>query len=631
MSLRTKVALIVIAIFVLYALAEYTVQHYIIYPEFVALEKEQGQKNMDRVLGAIQNEVNHLASLCHDWAAWDDTYKFVSATTNRYISANLTLSTFVDNRIHLLCFIDAHGAKIWGEAHDLENGGYLHLPYFEKDQFSSSDPLLAFATKGKPLSKVRIAGVFMTIHGPMLAVSRPILTSNNEGPIGGAVIMGRFLTEPIQERLRQQTLMKFALISMDADSNRPTRWQAISHQIKPSSPYFYEYGDDDHLHVYSLYKDIQGNDAFLVHLQNERSITVRGLKTIQQALLSKAIAGLTILIVILLLLQHTTLNPLDRLKKDVLEVGQTGELAMPDQDFRPDEIGALAREFDKLLRQLDTARQKLAQQSHRYGMSQMASEILHNARNTLTPLTGQIGLLQRLLKQARMQDVQRALNELEDESVSGPRRSDLVRFSILTNKRLVALLKEAVIKLDVIANITHQIEKMLDDYQILAYSKRNFESVRIDRLISDAVNQMNHDLLKAIQVNIDPRDDPTEKIMTDRIALSKVLVSVLTNAAESIQRGGGEQGQIRITVQNETDDGGGRVNIRICDNGEGIHEKCPDIVFRRNYSCKNKRSSVFGLHWCANTINALGGRMYAANRQTEKGACVYIFLPRGAP
>ncbi len=628
MSLRTKMALIVSAIFVLYALAEYAIQHYIIYPEFVALEQEQGQKNMDRVLGAIQNEINHLSSLCHDWAAWDDTYTFVSATTNKYISANLTPSTFIDNHIHLLCFIDAHGAKIWGEAHDLEKVGYLHLPYFEKDQFKSSDPLLAFETRGKPLANVQITGVFMTIHGPMLTVSRPILTSNNEGPIAGAVIMGRFLTPPIQERLRKQTLMKFTLIPLNADSDQ-ARWQTISRQINPQTPYFYEYRGDNYLHVYSLYKDIRGDGAFLIHLQNERSITVRGLKTIQHALLSKGVAGLTILIVILLLLQYTTLNPLDRLKNGVLKVGETGELAMPTHHFHQDEIGALAREFDKMLRQLDAARKRIAEQSHRYGMSQMASEILHNARNTMTPLIGQIGLLQRLLQKAKIREVQMALKELENQSVTEPRRSELVRFSILTNKSQVAMLKEALVKLDVIANITHQIEKMLDDYQILAYSKRKFESVRIDGLIADSVKQVNPDLLKTIQVQVDPRDAQGAMIITDRIALSKVLVSVLTNAAESIQRGGDEPGQIRITVQNETGENGDRVNIRICDNGEGVREESPELIFRRNYSRKKQRSSVFGLHWCANTINALGGRMYAANRQTEKGACVYIFLPRG--
>ncbi|MDM8541111.1 CHASE4 domain-containing protein [Desulfococcaceae bacterium HSG9] len=632
MSLKTKVALIVTAVFVLYALAEYAIQHFIIYPEFVALEHDEGKKNMDRVLRAIKNEMHHLDKLCHDWAAWDDTNAFVNSPTDEYIETNLPLSTFVDSNIHFICFLDANGKRVWSEAHNLETGALIHLPYFEKKHCQSSKSLISFQTKRQPLVNVKVTGVFRTAKGLMLVASRPVLTSNNEGPIRGAVILGRFLNDKIVKNLTEQTLMQFRLFPL-FDEPKQQHLQAISKRITDKNPYFIDdKSDSSHLYIYSLFKDIKGNNAFLVRVEIDRRITVRGLKTMYQALLSKAIAGLAMLIIILSLLQYSTLQPLDKLKTIILNIGQTGELAMPLSNFHRDEIGTLATEFDKMLRQLKLARKKIAEQSHRFGMAEMASEILHNIRNTLTPLTGQIELLNDRMRKVMAREIYNVITELEEDSISEQRRSELVRFSILANKDLINVIKRATLKLDNINNITQKIEKMLDDYQFLAYSERILESIRIKNLISDSLQQLHKDLLKTIVVNIDLKDAKCESLYTDRIALLKVFIIILTNAAESAQRRGLGRGEVQITIEAQTPEEPGKMtSIQICDNGEGIKSVPLEQIFQRNFTTKAKSSSVFGLHWCANTITALGGQIFATNREADQGACIQILLPRNSP
>ncbi len=620
----------VIAVFVSYALADYVVQCFIIYPEFVALEQDESEKNMGRVLRALKNEIHHLDNLCHDWSAWNDTYAFINTPTDKYIHANLTFSTFVNNNIHLISYLNADGHQIWSEAHNLETGAVIRLPHFEKDHFKSSEPLIAFQTEGQPLVNVKISGIFMTLEGPMLIASRPVLTSNNEGPIRGAVIMGRFLNAKIVENLIKQTLMQFRIIPLSAVST-PQHLQAIYKRITARKPYFVDYStDDNQLRVYSLYKDIQGNNAFLIQVQIDRLITARGMKIMHQALLSKAIAGLAVLIVILLLLQYTTLKPLDNLRNSILKVGRTGDLTVPLSGFHHDEIGDLAREFDKMLRQLSLARENIAEQSHRYGMSEMATEILHNIRNTLTPLTGKIGLLRERMRKVMVKEIQMVISELEQGDVPDQRRTELMRFSILANKDLIGLIKDTTLKLDAINNITQQTEKMLDDCQFLAYSKRILEPVQIKNLIADSLRRLRADLLQIITVKIDLKDAKCELLYTDRIALLKVFVIVLTNATESVQRRGLGRGKVKITIEALPEESDNMTAMRICDNGEGIRAKRPELIFQRNFSTQTQSLSVFGLHWCANTITALGGRMYAANRKTGQGACIHIILPRNS-
>jgi len=111
----------------------------------------------------------------------------------------------------------------------------------------------------------------------------------------------------------------------------------------------------------------------------------------------------------------------------------------------------------------------------------------------------------------------------------------------------------------------------------------------------------------------------------------KVFVIVLTNATESVQRRGLGRGEVQITIEALPEESGNMTAMRICDNGEGIRAKRPELIFQRNFSSQTQSLSVFGLHWCANTITALGGRMYAANRKTGQGACIHIILPRNSP
>lgn len=73
MSLKLRIAIIVICVFVLYGILEFGVQRNIIFPSFLSLEREEAIKDSKRTILAIQGEIHHLNNLCKDWASWDDT------------------------------------------------------------------------------------------------------------------------------------------------------------------------------------------------------------------------------------------------------------------------------------------------------------------------------------------------------------------------------------------------------------------------------------------------------------------------------------------------------------------------------------------------------------------------------
>jgi two-component system NtrC family sensor kinase len=67
-------------------------------------------------------------------------------------------------------------------------------------------------------------------------------------------------------------------------------------------------------------------------------------------------------------------------------------------------------------------------------------------------------------------------------------------------------------------------------------------------------------------------------------------------------------------------------HLFIEDNGGGIPEEKLPKIFERGFSSKN-RGSGLGLHWSANTITALKGRIYAESKGEGQGAIFHILLP----
>ena len=115
MSLKSKFILILLVVFVLFIATDFMTGRLVIFPRFVELEHEEARRNLERAVRAIQREIYHLDSLCHDWSAWDETYDFVENLSDDYTEANLPLSSFTDNNVNLIYICDKTGRVVWGK------------------------------------------------------------------------------------------------------------------------------------------------------------------------------------------------------------------------------------------------------------------------------------------------------------------------------------------------------------------------------------------------------------------------------------------------------------------------------------------------------------------------------------
>ena len=128
MSLRTKVALLLLALFAGFAIAEFAIQRQVVYPRFLELEREEAGKNVDRAVQALQRELDLLVPSVNDWGLWDDTYQYVQDRNEEYEKANLNLAALQGLEVNVLAFYDRAGDLVWSGAYDLTDETELELP-----------------------------------------------------------------------------------------------------------------------------------------------------------------------------------------------------------------------------------------------------------------------------------------------------------------------------------------------------------------------------------------------------------------------------------------------------------------------------------------------------------------------
>ncbi|MCP4400765.1 MAG: hypothetical protein GY801_26120 [bacterium] len=61
---------------------------------------------------------------------------------------------------------------------------------------------------------------------------------------------------------------------------------------------------------------------------------------------------------------------------------------------------------------------------------------------------------------------------------------------------------------------------------------------------------------------------------------------------------------------------------------EGLDADTLERIFQRGFSTKQEGASGIGLHWCANTISSMHGKIYAESEGKGKGACMHLLLPK---
>ena len=274
MSLQPKVIGLIFVVFLIYGVLNYTAQFWLILPSFAALEREQAAKNMDRVVQVIERETRHLAIVAADWAMRDDTYQFVQDRYETYVKKELDDVAIQNLKVNLMCFFDRARNKVWEITFDLGEKAAIPIEVFPAT-LPEGHPLAALS---KPDSEV--TGILITEQGPALVAAKPVVTSKNQGPVRGTLVMGRFLDTAAIATQAQAPLT----VSWVQDAGLSSELSAAIAELGGSSRSLIHEGADQN-RVYRVLPDILGRPALLLQINVPKTIFARGQAAVDFALL----------------------------------------------------------------------------------------------------------------------------------------------------------------------------------------------------------------------------------------------------------------------------------------------------------------------------------------------------------
>ncbi|MEO8287650.1 MAG: diguanylate cyclase [Chloroflexota bacterium] len=365
MSIQSKTLLIIGLTLIALIAVLYTASRVIVLGSFAQQEAFTTQQNVERVQGAIDDNLIALEGTTRDWSIWDDTYKYIQTNDQEYFTANLAdNTTMTSNRLNLMLFADLDGRIIFQKNFNYLTGELLPNPASLKNHIYNGSPLLRH-----PNVESSLTGILALPEAPMLIASEPVVHSNSTGPVAGTIIFGRLLDTGQMQSLAATTLLDLTLQPIDTP-NMPTEFRdaftALVQAPAQASPIHVQPLNQSSVAGYTLLSDIYKKPVFILKAEMPRDVYERGQDTIQYYAFTLIIAGVTFGIVVLLLLKTIVLSRLARLNRDTASIAASSNMSGRVAVSGSDELANLGTSMNKMLSALQLSHDELKEGEERY-------------------------------------------------------------------------------------------------------------------------------------------------------------------------------------------------------------------------------------------------------------------------
>ncbi len=616
--LQTKVSLTLLGVVAVFTALSYVILRMIIAPAFGDLEIEAAATDIVRVEGAMQTSADNLAAITADWAPWDSIFQYTRGENPAFRKSNLEGLTLENLDLDILAVFAQDGTMMWSKV--LVDGA--ERPTSELGVFNAENATSARLTKHTELTS-RTIGIVQTGLGPALISSRAIIRSDDTGPVSGAIVMGQFLNDTRLQRLKERT--EVGVEWLFANDGVAASMLPAKAEISPGEMTIDI--SDAKITSYKMFADINGDPLLLVQTSTPRKISALGTQTVNAGLLFLGIAGVLVTIVMWFLLRHTILSPLELLAAHINRIRESGDLTHRSGLNTSDEIGLLARQFDSMTMEVHDTRQALLDESFKAGKADMAAEVLHNIRNAMTPMINGVERLSRSFEAPSKLRVADAIVELTNPNCAPERREKFLQYLAISFKHVEETSHVASEDLEMVTVQARQVEAILSDQERFANVTPVTEDLPVNEVVSEAAHVIPKGATPAVHLDID-ENLADFHVCAHKTGLLQVLGNLILNAFESIQRAEKHSGEIQFRASDAVLDDKPMIRLTVRDNGRGFSQKIGKRIFQRGFTSKEIASSNgLGLHWCANAVAGMGGRIFAESPGEGQGAEFHVLLP----
>ncbi len=317
-----------------------------------------------------------------------------------------------------------------------------------------------------------------------------------------------------------------------------------------------------------------------------------------------------------LLLRRTVVVPLARLSDFAADVKgqarrQRGRYGCSD------EIRQLEETLDGAAQRIRQSNRRLTTQTRQLNRAGVSSRFLHDICNALTPLAGRLEMLREDLNSVPLEHLQEARLELAGNETDASRKEDLLEYLALGTDRLMRVVDQGRSQMDLLINITHEVEAMIRNASPEVRARGVVESVPLAELVSEAARIAREESVRPGVVHVDRSVERVGEVRVEIATVREVLVNLLEFAFDYARRTG--RGERIASVSAKLSEDGDLDPWLVVSVPAGTPGQSDlDWIFDEDQSGKNILDRV-DLSWARRIIRALGGEieLQATDQQLE--------------
>jgi PAS domain S-box-containing protein len=280
------------------------------------------------------------------------------------------------------------------------------------------------------------------------------------------------------------------------------------------------------------------------------------------------------------------------------------------------------------LERLSRTQRELMEASHRAGMAEVASSVLHNVGNVLNSVNISSGAAREILGASRVGSLARVVRMLRDHQAdigpfltSDPKGKKVIEFL----EQLTDALREEGAR---VRRELDSLQKNVDHIKVIVTMQQTHARSRDGGMAEKlAPSEVLEDALKLIGLwngahgyELLREYDPLPEVYTDRHKLLQILTNLVGNARHAMLESSEKKMSVRI-IRREA-----RFTVEVQDTGCGITRENLTKIFSHGFTTR-KAGHGFGLHSSAIAARELGGTLVAHSEGPGKGALFLLDLP----